>query len=116
MNVEFIRQTCLSLAGTTESVKWGNNLVFSVGTKMYCLLDLDPPFRCSFKVSDEDFEALCEREGFSPAPYLARAGWVMVSGVALLGKTEWQQRLRTGYELVRAKLSRKEREALGLSL
>ena len=115
MDVELIRQTCLSLSGVSESVKWGNNLVFSVGTKMFCLLDLEPPFRCSFKVADEDFETLCERKEFSPAPYLSRAGWVMVSGVALLGKKEWHERLRQSYELVRDRLSKKDREALGLS-
>ena len=48
-----IQEFCRTLPHTTEDVKWGTNLVFSVGNKMYAVLDLDHPeansvsFKCS---------------------------------------------------------------------
>jgi predicted DNA-binding protein (MmcQ/YjbR family) len=76
MNIELLRTYCLSLPAVTEAIKWDNDLVFSVGGKMFCVAALDAPFKCSFKVSDEEFEELSVLEGFQPAPYMARAKWV----------------------------------------
>ena len=115
MDVELIRQICLSLSGVSESVKWGNNLVFSVGEKMFCIVNLDLPFRCSFKVADDDFETLCEQEGFSPAPHLARAKWASVTEPSILTKKDWQEHLSASYRLVRAKLPRKLKGELGFT-
>ena len=48
-----IQEFCRTLPHTTEDVKWGTNLVFSVGNKMYAGFDLDHPeansvsFKCS---------------------------------------------------------------------
>ncbi|HEX2607629.1 MAG TPA: MmcQ/YjbR family DNA-binding protein [Flavisolibacter sp.] len=114
MNIDLLRTFCLSLKGSTEDVKWENDLVFSVGGKMYCVAALNPPFSCSFKVKDEEFEELCQAEGFRPAPYLARAKWVLVEKADQLHKKEWEERLRQSYQLVLGKLSKKERLSLGL--
>ena len=84
MDIEFIRKICLSLPATTEDVKWEYNLVFSVAAKMFCMVALDPPFKCSFKVSDEAFDELIRQPGFSPAPYMARAKWIMINDPAFL--------------------------------
>jgi predicted DNA-binding protein (MmcQ/YjbR family) len=37
VNIEDLRDFCLTLNAATEDIKWGNNLVFSVGGKMFCL-------------------------------------------------------------------------------
>ncbi len=79
MDVETIQKICLKLPAVTEDVKWGNDLVFSVGSKMFCVTSLEPPFTFSFKVKDEEFEEICRRDGFKPAPYMARAKWVLVT-------------------------------------
>ena len=46
MTVESIRRWCLALPGVTEDIKWDDDLVFSVGGKMFCVAMLDPPHRC----------------------------------------------------------------------
>lgn len=114
MNIDFIRSTCLAMHAVTEDVKWDNDLVFSVGKKMFCITALDQPFKCSFKVKDEEFDELSATEGFMPAPYMARAKWVMITQPGRLQKIEWEAFLKQSYELVKAKLTKKDRAALGL--
>jgi predicted DNA-binding protein (MmcQ/YjbR family) len=108
MDIEFLRRNCLPLAGTTEQVQWGYDLVFKVGGKMYAVAPLEPAPCClSFKCSPEDFSELIERPGIIPAPYLARAQWVALEHDAALSAAELKQYLRRSYELVRSKLPRK---------
>lgn len=107
MNIEELRSYCLSFPATTEDVKWGNDLCFSVGGKMFCVTGLDAPFSASFKVRDTEFEELTQREGVIPAPYMARNNWVLVRSVEALSVEEWKRYVRQSYELVFAKLTRK---------
>jgi predicted DNA-binding protein (MmcQ/YjbR family) len=114
MEIEWLRKFCLLLPAVTEDVKWGNDLVFSVGGKMFCVASLEPPFKCSFKVKDEEFEELSTRNGFMPAPYMARAKWVLVTDASMLHKKEWEDRIRQSYEIVKMKLTKKVRSELGI--
>ncbi len=114
MNTETLRTICLQLPVVKEEIKWGADLVFSVGGKMFCVTSFDEPFKASFKVADESFEELCNREGFIPAPYLARAKWVLVSNEARLVKNEWENFIKQSYSLVAAKLTKKQRTELGI--
>src|SRR3954465_11600662 len=114
MDVDNIRKICMALPAVTEDIKWGYDLVFSVGGKMFCVTSLEPPFGCSFKVKDEDFEELSNRPGFIPAPYMARAKWVKVDENARILKKEWQGFINQSYELVKAKLTKKEKMKLGI--
>jgi predicted DNA-binding protein (MmcQ/YjbR family) len=113
MTVERLRRICLALPGATEDVKWDDNLVFSVGGRMFALVNIDPPHALAFKCTPEMFAALIERPGIVPAPYLARAMWVAEE---ILGGTletrELNDLLRASYDLVAAKLSTKARTAL----
>ena len=81
---------------------------------MFCVTSFDEPFKCTFKVFDEHFEDLCSRKGYAPAPYLARAKWVLVSNEAGLSKEEWEKHLKESFELIKAKLTKKQRKDLGL--
>ncbi len=112
MNIEFLEQTCTSFPGVTTDVKWGNDLVFSVAEKMFCVCSMDPPFKTSFKVPDAEFEELSVRDGFEPAPYMARAKWVLVTNPSKLNRKEWEEYLMQSYELVKSKLSKKLQENL----
>jgi predicted DNA-binding protein (MmcQ/YjbR family) len=114
MEIEVLRKFCLSLPAATEDIKWGNDLVFSVGGKMFCVSSLDAPFKFSFKVNDEEFEELSNADGFLPAPYMARAKWVLVTNPSKSNKKEWQQYIKQSYELVKAKLTKKQRQELNL--
>lgn len=114
MEIEALRKFCLSLPGATEDIKWGNDLVFSVGEKMFCVASLDAPFKCSFKVPDEEFEELSSKDGFMPAPYMARAKWVLVTIPSKLNKKQWERYIKQSYEMVSMKLTKKLREQLGI--
>ena len=114
MNIETLREICSSLAAVTEDVKWGNDLVFSVGDKMFCAASLEPPFSCSFKVPDDEFDELSNQNGFMPAPYMARAKWVLVTDRSSLSKKQWERYIKQSYELVKIKLTKKLREKLGI--
>lgn len=113
MNIEELRLFCLGLPAVTEDIKWGNNLVFSVAGKMFCLTDLDPPFQVSFKVRDEEFHEITARAGFIHAPYFARMKWVKVMDEDSLSHQEWEHFIRQSYELVKSKLPKRIRESLG---
>jgi Uncharacterized protein conserved in bacteria len=112
-NIDWIRAYCLSLPHTTETVQWGNNLVFKIGGKMYAIATLEPEDHwLSFKCSAEDFAELTEREGIVPAPYLARAHWVSLESEDALPAAEIRRLIRQAYEQVLAKLPKKTRTAL----
>ena len=113
MTVESIRRWCLALGGVTEDIKWDDDLVFSVGGKMFCVAMLEVPHRLSFKCDEETFTELVEREGIIPAPYLARAKWVSLE--SLDGPMEWpelERHLRRSYELVKGGLTKKAQAAI----
>jgi predicted DNA-binding protein (MmcQ/YjbR family) len=55
MNAAGLEKLCLSLKGTTTDVKWGADLCYSVGEKMYCVTGLEGPFSASFKTTAELF-------------------------------------------------------------
>lgn len=114
MDIDALQKFCLSLPGATVDVKWGNDLCFSVGGKMFCGSSMDKPLKIAFKVPDEDFEELSNSDGFMPAPYMARAKWVLVTKPTSLNKKEWEQYIRASYELIKAKLTTKLKKELGL--
>jgi predicted DNA-binding protein (MmcQ/YjbR family) len=119
MDVERARAFLLTLPHVAETMQWGANLVFwagdkSLGGKMFCLINLDADRRApiSFAAGPERFADLLEREGFSPAPYLARAHWVAVESWSTLRVSEWEEHLRAAHAIVFAKLPKRTREAL----
>jgi predicted DNA-binding protein (MmcQ/YjbR family) len=114
MNIEQLRAFCLSLPAVTEDIKWGHDLCFSVGGKMFCVTGLTPPSGASFKVSDEEFEELTAREGIVPAPYMARHKWVYAESPEALSASEWERYVRRSYELVKSRLPASTRKSLDL--
>ena len=112
MNIEELRDFCLSLPHTTEDIKWGSNLCFLIAEKMFCVTEVEGPFAASFKVDPEKFEELSTSPGIIPAPYLARNKWVLVTEGDALDGGEWEELVRASYEMVKAKLTKKVREKL----
>jgi predicted DNA-binding protein (MmcQ/YjbR family) len=110
-----LKAHCRSLPGTTEDVKWGDDLVFSVGGKMYAAFDLDDEDEFGFKCDDIDFERLTKRDGIIPAPYAARFGWVKVKRRGALPESEARRLLAKAHGLVASRLPKKTRAALGLT-
>jgi len=116
MNVDWLRELCLSFPGATEQIQWGSDLLFKVGGKMFAATPLEPARVCfSFKASPENFAELTERPHVIPAPYLARAQWVALETRDALPQAELARLLRESYDLVFAKLPKKIRESLSAS-
>ena len=113
MNVDRIREVCLSLPGATEQIQWGDNLVFKVSGRIFVIATLAAGGHFSFKCPEETYYELTELPGISPAPYLARAHWVQIDPVACrLRPGEIETLLRQSYSLVAAKLPKKTQKSL----
>jgi predicted DNA-binding protein (MmcQ/YjbR family) len=114
MTIDDIKNICSKLPGTTYDVKWGADLCFSIAKKMYCVTGLEQsPVSVSFKVTDEEFEEVSSRKGFRPADYVARYKWVTVDNINSVPKKELEKFIKQSYELIKSKLPKKTREALG---
>jgi predicted DNA-binding protein (MmcQ/YjbR family) len=115
MNIERIREICLQLPHTFEGIKYGDQLCFSVGIpfekgghKVFCSSNIKNLDRINFKVSDDMFEELCEKEGVAPAPYGGvRFKYVQVAGFDFLTDKEWIFYIRQSYALLKADLPKK---------
>lgn len=115
MDIESIQLLCRKLPAVTEDIKWDNDLVFSVGGKMFCVVGLDQsPTSASFKVTDEEFDEMSSRPGFKPAPYVGKYKWVWMDDINRLKKQEWKHYLQHSYELVKNKLTGKVKKQLGI--
>ncbi|GJM20078.1 MAG: hypothetical protein DHS20C14_22910 [Phycisphaeraceae bacterium] len=109
-----LTEHCRTLVGTTEDVKWGAALVFSVVTKMYVMFDLEDQRQFSFQCDEDDFDRLTEMEGIIPAPYAARMGWVKVLPDAKITMPELRRLLTKAHGLIAQKLPKKTQRELGL--
>ena len=110
MDLDNLRELCLSFAGVTEDIKWGHDICFSVGQKMFCVTSEEGG--ASFKTTPELFHELTERDGIIPAPYLARNKWVYADSFTALKDKEWKQYIRLSYDLIRAGLPKKVQRSL----
>ena len=113
MNADWVRRVCLVFPRATESVQWGDNLVFKIGGKIFAIAPLEPAEAwLSFKCSPEEFAESVELPGIVPAPYLARAHWIALQSGDALTTAEVKKRLRRSYDLVLETLPKKARAAL----
>src|SRR5436853_2748899 len=113
MNVDWLREVCLSFPGATEQIQWSSDLLFKVGGKMFAATPLEPaPVFLSFKAEPESFAELTERPNIIPAPYLARAQWVALQTRDALPAEELARLLRESYDMVFAKLPKKARDTV----
>ena len=114
MNIKRAHDFCAKLPGATRDLKFATadsvHPVFSVGSKMFAMFTLEHDRladQLMFKAADARFLELTDRDGFSPAPYLAKAHWVKVDGVERLSDTEAKILLTDAHHAVLAKLSKK---------
>jgi len=105
MNIDELRQFCLSMPHATEDVKWGNDLTFLVGGKMFAVTGLESGAQgVSFKCTPEKFAELIEKEGIRPAHYVARYHWVTVENTDALKPDELKDLIQNSYRMVWEKL------------
>lgn len=109
--VEWLRAYCLAFPKTTESVQWGDHLVFKVAGKVFAIAALEPgEYVLTVKCAPERFAETLERPGIAPAPYLARAKWIALEQDHGLTRGEVAALVKESYELVLAKLPKRVRE------
>jgi predicted DNA-binding protein (MmcQ/YjbR family) len=116
MHLDDLRLYCLAKPGATEDTPFGPDvLVFKVMGKMFALTNLDklPACEVGLKCDPERTLALREAyEGIFPGPYLDKKHW---NYVALQGDVPGalvRELVDHSYDLVVAKLPRRERERL----
>ena len=113
MNIDQLRQLCLSFPGATEQIQWGDDLLFKVGGKMFVVMPLEPArVWLTLKADPEEFAELTERPGVIPAPYLARAKWIAIESRETLPQTEITALLRKSYQLGVAKMPEASKRAI----
>ncbi|HEX6127271.1 MAG TPA: MmcQ/YjbR family DNA-binding protein [Pyrinomonadaceae bacterium] len=114
MNIEQLRKFCLALPGVTEDVKWGNDLCFSVGGKMFTVTAADSSDSgVSLKTTPEKFAELTERQGIIPAHYVARYHWITIEDINAVTQTELKELIRESYRMVFDKLPAKIKKSIG---
>src|SRR5882757_9780152 len=111
--LDWRRPYCMSFPHATESIQWGEHLVFKVAGKVFAITSFEPgPYVLTIKCAPEKFGDFVERPGVVPAPYLARAKWISLESEDALPRAELKGAVRESYELVWAKLPKKTRDAL----
>lgn len=113
MNIEQLRKFCLAFPGATEDVKWGNDLCFCVGAKMFTVTSADSSEGgVSLKTTPEKFAELTERPGIIPAHYVARYHWITIEDLNALTKTELKDLISESYQMVFDKLPAKTKKGI----
>src|SRR5258708_20084986 len=109
MRLGDLRRFCLSLPGAAESVQWGNEHVYKVGGKMFAIISMDQRRFAGLvlKVTDDSFHILTRENGIIPAPYLARAGWVMIERRDILPSDQLRAYIFRSHGLVAPNLPKK---------
>lgn len=113
MNIEKLRKFCLAFPGATEDIKWGADLCFCVGEKMFCVTGADSiTSGLSLKCTPEKFAELIEREGIDPAAYVGRYKWVRIENLDSVTPDELKSLIGASYQLVFDKLPAKIKKTI----
>ncbi len=104
MNIEDLRGFCLTQPHAKEDVKWGKDLCFCVTEKMFCVTGLDGKFQFSVKTTTEMFDELIQQPGVTPAPYVARYKWILISSDFATSDDELKSLIKSSYDLIISKI------------
>lgn len=114
MNVDDIREYCLSFPQATENLQWGDDLCFKVGGKIFVTLALTAiPQKICFKCTPDIFAELIEREDIRPAPYVGRYKWVILDRLNALPQSELKSLISKSYEMVAANIPKRALKTRG---
>ena len=117
MNVEDIREYCISKDFVTESTPFDDvTLVFKVGGKMFALLPLDE-IQLSVNLKCDPEKAVALRELYpavTPGYHMSKIHWNTVFIDGTIEKKLILQWIDDSYQLVMNSLPRKTRDSLGI--
>jgi predicted DNA-binding protein (MmcQ/YjbR family) len=108
MKAAAFHKAAMALPGVTLDIKWGADRCYCVGGKMFAVAGHegeDEPRYC-FKASDASFEQLTEEGVAEPAPYLARAKWVLLKGAHVLPDDQLRAYIAQAHRLIAEKLTK----------
>ena len=104
MTNDTIREFCLGLPLTTEEVQWEEHLLFKIGGKMFCIIQLGG-HRCSFKTTPESYAELVEMRDIEPSSHnMWKYQWVTAERLTALPDAEFRDYLRHSYDIIRSGL------------
>lgn len=114
MNIEELREYCLSKKGTTEEFPFDEvTLVFKALGKMYALTSLDKDFWVNLKCDPERAIALREEyEAIQPGFHMNKKHWNTVAMDGSLKVVFVKELIDHSYDLVVSKLTKKQKEEL----
>lgn len=114
MNVERVRELCLSHAYVEECTPFGeDNLVFKVGGKIFAMLSLGIDHRLNLKCAPERAIELRERypDTIMPGYHMNKRHWNSVY-VDMLEEENVEEQILHAYDLVYNALSKKIKEGM----
>ena len=115
MNIELLRDYCLSKKGTTEGLPFDDNvLVFKVMGKMFALTALDNPTFVNLKCDPEYAVELREEYPgiITPGFHMSKMHWNTVSIVDTLSDQKICDLIDHSYDMVVAKMTKKMKAEL----
>jgi predicted DNA-binding protein (MmcQ/YjbR family) len=114
MQVEALREYCISKKGVTESFPFDQNtLVFKVGGKMFLLIDLNNPVDFNAKCNPERAIALREEyDEIIPGYHMSKVHWNTVKMNGRLTLKQIQDLIDHSYDLVYAGLTKTIKEQI----
>jgi predicted DNA-binding protein (MmcQ/YjbR family) len=101
-NLERMRSIAMALPEATEEVTWGTDINFRVRKKIFAFPGQGGSL--TVKADRDELPALLDDSRFTPAPYLARGGWVRLD--LTTGSVDWSEideLIRTSYCLIAPK-------------
>lgn len=114
MNIEELREYCLSLKGVTESFPFNETvLVFKVSGKMFCLTDLEGDFSVALKNTPEKcIELREEYPAIIPGYHMNKQNWNTVNIDGSISDDMLKNLIDESYDLIVMKLTRKQKQEL----
>jgi predicted DNA-binding protein (MmcQ/YjbR family) len=115
MNIETLRQYCLSKKGVTEEFPFGEStLVFKVSGKMFLLTGLyDSPLQFNAKCEpDKAIELREQYDAIQPGYHMNKKHWNTVIVDGSIPQKLLKKMIDDSYELVVQSLPKKDREKL----
>ena len=117
MNIEEFREYCLAKAGATESLPFDSDtLVFKVGGKMFALCSLSG-YENGIALKCDPERAVELREQYPqvrPGYHMSKVHWNTVLPLSGLPDQLLREWIDDSYMLVAAKLTRKQKQEIGL--
>lgn len=114
MDIDELRKYCLTKSGVNESFPFDDEtLVFKVGSKIFCLVNLNPPFNINLKCQPEKaIELREEYEEIKPGYHMNKKHWNTVSLEGRLENSIIKEMIDESYDLVYKNLPKKEQHSI----